>query len=319
MHRAYYYHPFIVSNDLTIALLNKLPCPLLIFSNQITWSRLLIQSHIINGKQCRSRSVGKYCWKRCQTPNYHVFVPFNRCNITQEILRRVVSPCQCREVGKYCWKRCQTPNYHVFVPFNRCNITQEILRRVVSPCQCPEVGKYCWKRCQTPNYHVFVPFNRCNITQEILRRVVSPCQCREVGKYCWKRCQTPNYHVFVPFNRCNITQEILRRVVSPCQCRETLVQESHRSQKRSDLTVVAVHQDQHTQQGIKKSKFLWTSTDCYMRIILGFHSRTLQCLQQSSCKGGIFDDTELFIACNIGWFGVLSAQSTLLRSCLRQA
>ena len=27
-------------------------------ANQITWSRLLIQIHILNGKQCRSRSVG---------------------------------------------------------------------------------------------------------------------------------------------------------------------------------------------------------------------------------------------------------------------
>ena len=36
----------------------KMPLPLLIFSQSITWSRLSIQIHIPNDKQCRSRSVG---------------------------------------------------------------------------------------------------------------------------------------------------------------------------------------------------------------------------------------------------------------------
>ena len=35
-----------------------MPYPLLISANQITWSRLLIQIHILDGKQCRSRSFG---------------------------------------------------------------------------------------------------------------------------------------------------------------------------------------------------------------------------------------------------------------------
>ena len=40
-------------------MLNKLRCHACWFStNQITWSRLLIQIHIINDKQCRFRSVG---------------------------------------------------------------------------------------------------------------------------------------------------------------------------------------------------------------------------------------------------------------------
>ena len=45
---------------LTLVLLNKLRCQTLFkFSaNQITSSRLLISIHILNGKQCRSRSVG---------------------------------------------------------------------------------------------------------------------------------------------------------------------------------------------------------------------------------------------------------------------
>ena len=45
--------------ELTLVLLNKLRCHTLFkFSaNQITWSRLLIWIHILNGKQCRSRSV----------------------------------------------------------------------------------------------------------------------------------------------------------------------------------------------------------------------------------------------------------------------
>ena len=46
---------FIPSSDsLTLVLLNKLPHPFLIFSQ----SDYLIQIHILNGKQCRSRSVG---------------------------------------------------------------------------------------------------------------------------------------------------------------------------------------------------------------------------------------------------------------------
>ena len=46
--------------DLTLVLLNKLRCHTYIqFSaNQITWSSLLIHVHILNVKQCRSRSVG---------------------------------------------------------------------------------------------------------------------------------------------------------------------------------------------------------------------------------------------------------------------
>ena len=46
--------------DLTLVLLNKLRCHAYFqFSaNQITWSSLLIQTHILNGKQCRFRSVG---------------------------------------------------------------------------------------------------------------------------------------------------------------------------------------------------------------------------------------------------------------------
>ena len=44
---------------LTIILLNKLRCHAYFqFSASITWSSLLIQIHILNGKQCRSRSVG---------------------------------------------------------------------------------------------------------------------------------------------------------------------------------------------------------------------------------------------------------------------
>ena len=46
--------------SLTLVLLNKLRCHAYFqFSaNQITWSSFLIQIHILNGKQCRSRSVG---------------------------------------------------------------------------------------------------------------------------------------------------------------------------------------------------------------------------------------------------------------------
>ena len=45
---------------LTLVLLNKLRCHALskFSTNQINWSRLLIWIHIVNGKQCRSRSVG---------------------------------------------------------------------------------------------------------------------------------------------------------------------------------------------------------------------------------------------------------------------
>ena len=45
---------------LTLVMLNKLRCPAHFYfsANQITWSRLLIQVHIFNDKQCRSRSVG---------------------------------------------------------------------------------------------------------------------------------------------------------------------------------------------------------------------------------------------------------------------
>ena len=50
---------------LTLGLLNKLRCHahFQFTANQITWSRLLIQIHILNGKQCRSRSV---CFFRSQ-------------------------------------------------------------------------------------------------------------------------------------------------------------------------------------------------------------------------------------------------------------
>ena len=45
---------------LTIVILNKLRCHTHFWfsANQITWSKLLIQIHILNNKQCRSRSVG---------------------------------------------------------------------------------------------------------------------------------------------------------------------------------------------------------------------------------------------------------------------
>ena len=45
---------------LTLVLLNKLRCHafFLFSANQISWSELLLQIHILNGKQCRSRSVG---------------------------------------------------------------------------------------------------------------------------------------------------------------------------------------------------------------------------------------------------------------------
>ena len=45
---------------LTLVMLNKLRCHthFLCTANQITWSRLLILVHILNDKQCRSRSVG---------------------------------------------------------------------------------------------------------------------------------------------------------------------------------------------------------------------------------------------------------------------
>ena len=42
---------------LTLVMLNKLRF-FQFSANQITWSRLLIQIHILSGKQCRSRSVG---------------------------------------------------------------------------------------------------------------------------------------------------------------------------------------------------------------------------------------------------------------------
>ena len=50
---------------LTLVMLNKLRwhAHFQLSANQITWSRLLIQIHILNGKQCRSRSVGFF---RCQ-------------------------------------------------------------------------------------------------------------------------------------------------------------------------------------------------------------------------------------------------------------
>ena len=45
---------------LTLVLLNKLRCHahFLFSASQITWSGLLLQIRILNGKQCRSRSVG---------------------------------------------------------------------------------------------------------------------------------------------------------------------------------------------------------------------------------------------------------------------
>ena len=49
-------------NILTLVMLNKLRCHIHFwFSvNQITWSWLWTQIHILNDKQCRSRSVGFY-------------------------------------------------------------------------------------------------------------------------------------------------------------------------------------------------------------------------------------------------------------------
>ena len=49
-----------IYETLTLVLLNKLRCRTHFYfsANQITWSRLLIQIHILNGKQSRSRSVG---------------------------------------------------------------------------------------------------------------------------------------------------------------------------------------------------------------------------------------------------------------------
>ena len=46
--------------SLTLVMLNKLRCHahFQFSANQIIWSRLLIWIHILNGKQCRSRSVG---------------------------------------------------------------------------------------------------------------------------------------------------------------------------------------------------------------------------------------------------------------------
>ena len=45
---------------ITLAWLNKLRCHthFKLSANQIAWSRLMIQMYILNGKQCRSRSVG---------------------------------------------------------------------------------------------------------------------------------------------------------------------------------------------------------------------------------------------------------------------
>ena len=54
------YEPLQIEFSLTLVMLNKLRCHahFQFSANQITWSRLLIQIHILNGKQCRSRSVG---------------------------------------------------------------------------------------------------------------------------------------------------------------------------------------------------------------------------------------------------------------------
>ena len=53
---------------LTLVMLNKLRCHahFQFSANQITWSRLLIQIHIHNGKQCRSRSVGFFTVCKCR-------------------------------------------------------------------------------------------------------------------------------------------------------------------------------------------------------------------------------------------------------------
>ena len=55
-----FFRSFFYCRILTLVLLNKLRCHTLFkFSaNQIAWYRLLIWIHILNGKQCRSRSVG---------------------------------------------------------------------------------------------------------------------------------------------------------------------------------------------------------------------------------------------------------------------
>ena len=51
---------FLSGLDLTLVMLNELICHAYFqFSaNQTTWSRLLVLIHILNDKQCRSRSVG---------------------------------------------------------------------------------------------------------------------------------------------------------------------------------------------------------------------------------------------------------------------
>ena len=62
-------------STLTLVMLNKLRCHthFQLSANQITWSRLLIQIHILNDKQCRSRTVSFFkptcvdlhCLQRC--------------------------------------------------------------------------------------------------------------------------------------------------------------------------------------------------------------------------------------------------------------
>ena len=49
----------LVTDALTLVMLNKLRCHyhFQLSANQIVWSRLLKQNHILNDKQCRSRSV----------------------------------------------------------------------------------------------------------------------------------------------------------------------------------------------------------------------------------------------------------------------
>ena len=51
---------YLVILILTLVMLNKLRCHahFQFSANQITWSRMLIQIQLLNGKQCRSRSVG---------------------------------------------------------------------------------------------------------------------------------------------------------------------------------------------------------------------------------------------------------------------
>ena len=53
-------HAYIILTCLTLVMLNKLRCHAHFYflANQIIWSGFLIEIHIFNNKQCRSRSTG---------------------------------------------------------------------------------------------------------------------------------------------------------------------------------------------------------------------------------------------------------------------